>query len=59
MDEINLESQSPCPFCGSHELRTAFWADDDGEYDAIECCNCNGAAPAEWWNQRAIKNRTV
>jgi len=43
----------PCPFCGGTELRTVDWADETGEYDAIECSNCLGTAPASQWNNRS------
>jgi hypothetical protein len=42
----------PCPFCGHTETRTTEWMDEDGEFDAIECAKCKGAAPATIWNSR-------
>jgi len=54
MIEINLSVQRACPFCGCYDLRVVDWADDDGEYQAIECCQCKGCAPAEAWNKRFI-----
>lgn len=48
-----LDNAMPCPFCGSLGLRITDWWDDDGEYDAIECCRCKAAAPADAWNRRA------
>lgn len=48
-----LANALPCPFCGGTQLRVAWWADGDGEYDAIECEFCNAAAPAVAWNARA------
>jgi hypothetical protein len=42
----------PCPFCGHTETRTIEWWDEDGEFDAIECAKCKGAAPATIWNSR-------
>lgn len=41
-----------CPFCESTNLRDVAWADDTGEYDAIECSDCLGAAPSNIWNKR-------
>ncbi len=52
--DINLDNQRQCPFCGSQNLCIVDWADDDGEYDAIECCQCKGCAPATVWNRRHI-----
>lgn len=49
----DLENALPCPFCGGKELNIVLWCDDDGEYDAIECDGCKGAAPADAWNQRS------
>lgn len=31
--------------------------DDDGEYDAIECCECKGSAPADVWNKRGKREK--
>lgn len=42
----------PCPFCHSTQLRVTEWWGDDGEFDAVECCECNGSAPADRWNHR-------
>jgi len=39
----------PCPFCGSGALSVTEWC---GEYPAIECARCHGAAPADKWNMR-------
>ena len=42
-----LKGKRPCPFCGSVRLSvTGLW-DGDGEYPAIECDECKGAAPAD------------
>jgi len=49
----SLHDAKRCPFCGARELRIAWWSDDDGEYDAIECLDCKAAAPASVWNRRA------
>jgi len=43
------EQHLPCPFCGSDEL----WADDDGEFDALECDHCKASAPADQWDKRS------
>lgn len=48
-----LEGMKACPFCGSTNLGITDWIDDDGEYDAIECQDCLGAAPAKQWNKRS------
>ena len=53
-DAPDLEKAPPCPFCGGRNLRTEQWMDDDGDYDAIECLGCNGAAPADKWVARAM-----
>lgn len=47
-----LATALPCPFCGSRHLQIVDWADDDGEYPAIECCGCKASAPAGRWNRR-------
>lgn len=47
-----LDIYKPCPFCGSHILRITDWWDDSGEYDAVECIQCLGTAPAIQWNNR-------
>ncbi len=49
----DLDTALLCPFCGATDLRITDWWDDDGEYDAIECCRCLGCAPADKWNKRA------
>jgi len=49
----------PCPFCGSAELRITDWWDDDGEYDAVECCQCKGCAPADVWDRRVDADETA
>ncbi len=48
-----LADKRPCPFCGGKELRIAWWSDDDGEFDAVECHHCKAAAPAAVWNRRS------
>ena len=49
---IDLRDAKPCPFCGASNLSVVLWCDDDGEFDAIECDECKGAAPADVWNKR-------
>ena len=51
-EDTEMIELKPCPFCGSRDIRTTDWWDDDGEYDALECANCKGAAPADVWNKR-------
>lgn len=53
-EQMILKDALDCPFCGSWELRTVDWADDEGEYIAIECKQCRGCAPAGVWNRRAM-----
>jgi len=48
----DLVNALPCPFCGGENLSADVWCDDTGEYDAIECNTCLGAAPAHQWNNR-------
>ncbi len=50
---MSLANAAPCPFCGSSNLDIEPWTDESGEYDAIECKDCLGAAPADIWNTRA------
>ena len=47
------ENYLPCPFCGGEDLRVVDWADETGEYPAIECAACLGTCPADRWNNRA------
>ena len=42
----------PCPHCGFNDLVMNQWSTDDGEIDAVECRNCESAAPLEVWNKR-------
>lgn len=50
----DLTDALPCPFCGSTHLHVVDWYDDErGEFDAIECDDCLGAAPATIWNSRS------
>lgn len=53
MGTVPEEQHLPCPFCGSDELSIVLWADDDGEFDALECDHCKAAAPLPTWDQRA------
>ena len=53
MRTVPEEQHLPCPFCGSDELSIVLWADDDGEFDALECDHCKAAAPLPTWDQRA------
>jgi len=49
----------PCPFCGGSDLQRSIWVDESGEYDAIECAFCLGAAPARIWNARATTEQKL
>jgi transcription elongation factor Elf1 len=55
MNTLKKPKDLPCPFCGSKKLDTTEWFDEDGEFEAIECLNCKGAAPARIWNLREWK----
>lgn len=52
-DTDKPDARQPCPFCGSENLSVMFWSDDAGEFEAIECNDCLGAAPADKWDQRS------
>lgn len=51
----SLAHAAPCPFCGGHDLDLEDWIDDErGEFNAVYCVGCGGAAPFDIWNQRVI-----
>lgn len=57
MIEERYENAPPCPVCRSTDLSVVEWADDAGDYDAIECNSCLCCAPAPiWMAMREIQN---
>jgi hypothetical protein len=48
-DAAILTNAPACPFCGSTQLTVVDWCDETGDYPAIECQLCLGAAPARVW----------
>ena len=46
---VILKDAPACPFCGGTQLTVVEWCDETGEYPAIECRLCLGAAPARVW----------
>lgn len=53
LEQQQLNNAQPCPFCGSTKLTTSLWSEDNGEYIAISCKQCNAEAPGKTWNDRA------
>jgi hypothetical protein len=48
-DAVILKDAPARPFCGGTQLSVVDWCDETGEYSAIECRLCLGAAPARVW----------
>lgn len=59
MTTASLVNAKPCPYCGGSDLILVPWSDEHGDYDAIECNYCLGAAPANQWNTRTTDQTTA
>lgn len=50
-----MADHKPCPFCGGGELASSLLCEDTGEVDGIWCKGCGAEAPADVWNDRALR----
>lgn len=48
-----IKDAKACPYCGSSRLRSTRFSGDEGEYDGIECMDCDASNSLAWWNKRS------